>query len=99
MLGRLTKSRFNRQLHLSIRPRSGGSQIIIRRLVMSNTKTDLPQEVAPVVDSAQQSSDATRKKFDTRSELSEQVGTDTVRVRDGKTPRQVLLEQIAIEEN
>lgn len=66
---------------------------------MSSTKTDLPQEVAPVVDSAQQSSEATQKKFDTRSELSEQVGTDTVLVRDGKTPRQVLLEQIAIEES
>src|SRR5437762_2321436 len=66
---------------------------------MSSTKTDLPQEVAPPTESAEQLSAAARRKFDTRSELSEQVGTDTVLVRDGKTPRQVLLEQIANEQN
>src|SRR5207302_4532581 len=66
---------------------------------MGSTKTDLPQEVASPIERGQPSSPDTRRKFDTRSELSEQVGTDTVLVRDGKTPRQVLLEQIAIEEN
>src|SRR5436309_6591401 len=66
---------------------------------MSSTKIDLPQEVAPSSESSESSPPDTRRKFDTRSELSDQVGTDTVLVRDGKTPRQVLLEQIAIEEN
>ena len=65
---------------------------------MSST-TESPQKVAPPVENTEQSSQAAKRKFDTRSELKEQVGTDTVLVRDGKTPRQVLLEQIAIEEN
>jgi hypothetical protein len=66
---------------------------------MSSTHTESPQEVAPPVQSTEQSSPVAKRKFDTRSELSEQVGTDTVLVRDGKTPRQVLLEQLACEEN
>ncbi len=66
---------------------------------MSSTHTESPQKVAPPVESTEQSSQAAKRKFDTRSELKEQVGTDTVLVRDGKTPRQVLLEKIASEEN
>jgi hypothetical protein len=74
-------------------------QISSGGLAMSSTRTEPEQEVAPPVESTEPSSPAARRKFDTRSELSEQVGTDTVLVRDGKTPRQVLLEQIASEEN
>jgi len=66
---------------------------------MSSTDTQSSQEVAPPLESVEQSSPEAKRKFDTRSELKEQVGTDTVHVRDGKTPRQVLLEQIAREGN
>src|SRR5689334_10010651 len=65
---------------------------------MSSTDTE-SQKVTPPVESPEQSSPAAKRKFDTRSELSEQVGTDTLLVPAGKTPRQVLLEQIASEEN
>jgi len=66
---------------------------------MSRTETKALQDIALPPETADQPSAPVRRKFDTRSELSEQVGTDTVQVRDGKTPRQVLLEQIANEGN
>jgi hypothetical protein len=66
---------------------------------MSRTETKALQDIALPPETADPSSAPVRRKFDTCSELSEQVGTDTVQVRDGKTPRQVLLEQIANEGN
>ena len=65
---------------------------------MNSARTELPHEVVPSTESAEPASQADRRKFDTRSELSDQVGTDTMLVRDGTTPRQVLLEQMANEE-
>jgi hypothetical protein len=66
---------------------------------MSSTDTKALHDIALPPETADQSSAPARRKFDTRSELKEQVGTDTLLVRDGKTPKQVLLEQIANEGN
>src|SRR5207248_8059437 len=83
---------------ISNAPLNNFPQLVSGGLAMSSTDTQSPQEVAPPVDSVEQSTPEVKRKFDTRSELSEQVGTDTVLVRDGKTPRQVLLDEVAREE-
>src|SRR4029077_17699193 len=69
MIGRLTRCRLKQAFSFIGRPRSVSSQIIIRGIVMSSTKTDLPQEVASPIESGEPSSPDTRRKFDTRSEL------------------------------
>jgi hypothetical protein len=64
---------------------------------MSNADTDRQENIATPDKGIEQSGLAAKRKFETRSELSDQVGIDTLLVRDGKTPRQILEEALSQE--